>query len=107
MTDVVQHRSRAWTMGWLAVSGPPAVVLSVVVTLALQNVQIYVATMLLQFWVLAGVVLGIAAVVVGARDARLGRRSSAAGAVVGGVGALLCVVELLAAGYVLSLLNQL
>jgi hypothetical protein len=107
MTDVVQHRSKAWLLGWLAISGPASVVLSVLIVFASRNVNIYIATMLLQFWVLAGCVLGIAAIVVGVRDRKQALPFAVPGAVIGAAGTLICVAELGFAGYVLAALSQL
>jgi hypothetical protein len=107
MTDDVQRRSKAWLLGWLAISGPASVILSVLIVFASRNFTIYIATMLLQFWVLASCVLGIAATVVGVQDRKQTRPFSVPGAVIGAAGTLLCVAELGLAGYVFVTLSQL
>lgn len=109
MSDDVRERSTAWQLGWLAVSGPATIVVSVAMYVLLQAAFMAYVALMLQLWVLAAVVFGICAVVVGVRDRKRQRqrqrRDATRGAVIGVVGAVLSVAELVAFGSLVALLT--
>ena len=107
MSDDVRERSTAWQLGWLAVSGPATIVVSVAMYVLLQAAFMAYVALMLQLWVLAAVVFGICAVVVGDRDRKRQRqrRDATRGAVIGVVGAVLSVAELVAFGSLVALLT--
>lgn len=74
MSDDVRERSTAWQLGWLAVSGPAVIVVSVALYVLLHAVFMGYLAVLLQLWVLAAVVFGICAVVTGVRDRKRQRQ---------------------------------
>lgn len=106
MSDDVRERSTAWQLGWLAVSGPAVIVVSLVLYILLQAAFMGYALVLLQLWVLAAVVFGICAVVTGTRDRKGQRRDATRGAVIGVVGAALSAAELVGFGSLVTLLSQ-
>ncbi|PZF58146.1 hypothetical protein DEJ23_04385 [Curtobacterium sp. MCSS17_008] len=106
MTDDVRERSTAWQLGWLAVSGPATIIASVVLYFLLQAAFMAYVALLLQLWVLAGVVFGICAVVTGVRDRRQHRLDATSGAVIGAVGAVLSAAELVGFGSLVALLSR-
>jgi Na+-transporting methylmalonyl-CoA/oxaloacetate decarboxylase gamma subunit len=106
MSDDGWERSTAWQLGWLAVSGPAVIVVSVVLYVLLHAAFMGYAVVFLQLWVLAAVVFGICAVVTGTRDRKRHRRDATRGAVIGVVGAALSAVELVGFGSLVALLSQ-
>ena len=106
MTGDVQERSTARQLGWLAVSGPAVIAVSVVLYLLLHADFMGYAVVLLQFGVLAAVVFGICAVVTGTRDRKRQRRDATRGAVIGVVGAVLSVAELVGFGSLVAFLSE-
>lgn len=106
MSDDVRERSTAWQLGWLAVSGPAVIVVSLVLSFLLQAAFMGYALVLLQLWVLAAVVFGICAVVTGTRDRKRQRPDATRGAVIGVVGAALSAAELVGFGSLVALLSQ-
>ncbi|MCL9666113.1 hypothetical protein L2091_12860 [Curtobacterium albidum] len=106
MSDDVRERSTAWQLGWLAVSGPAVIVVSVVLYVLLHAAFMGYAVVLLQLWVLAAVVFGICAVVTGTRDRKRQRRDATRGAVIGVVGAVLSATELVGFGSLVALLSR-
>lgn len=105
MTDDVRERSTAWQLGWLAVSGPATIIVSVALYVLLHAAFMGYAVVLLQLWVLTAVVCGICAVVTGVRDRKRQRRDATRGAVIGIVGAVLSVAELVAFDSLVALLT--
>lgn len=108
MSDDVRERSTAWQLGWLAVSGPAVIVVSVVLYILLHAAFMGYAVVLLQFWVLAAVVFGICAVVIGTRDRKRQRQRQDAirGSLIGVVGAVLSATELVAFGSLVAFLSR-
>lgn len=108
MSDDVRERSTAWQLGWLAVSGPAVIVVSVALYVLLHAAFMGYAVVLLQLWVLAAVVFGICAVVTGVRDRKRQRqrRDATGGAVIGVVGAALSAAELVGFGSLVALLSR-
>lgn len=106
MSDDLRERSTAWQLGWLAVSGPAVIVVSVALYVLLHAAFMGYAVVLLQLWVLAAVVFGICAVVTGVRDRKRQRRDATGGAVIGVVGAALSAAELVGFGSLVALLSQ-
>lgn len=106
MSDDVRERSTAWQLGWLAVSGPAVIVVSVALYVLLHAVFMGYVAVLLQLWVLAAVVFGICAVVTGTRDRKRQRRDATRGAVIGVVGAALSAAELVGFGSLVALLSR-
>jgi hypothetical protein len=89
------RRSKAWLLGWLALTGPVLPILSVIVALASFNVWLYFAVSLLQIWVVFCIFLGVRAVITGVRDHRQPHPPSlaTAGVIIGGIGAALALVQ--------------
>lgn len=106
MSDDVRERSTAWQLGWLAVSGPAVIVVSVVLYILLHAAFMGYAVVLLQFWVLAAVVFGICAVVIGTRDRKRQRQDAIRGSLIGVVGAVLSATELVAFGSLVAFLSR-